>query len=111
MNKRGADLITVVIWLVVGVLVATFLIIGFTRGWSTFTSWFSPGNNVDTIVNQCQAACATGNNYGYCTAEKTLKAPDLPEGGKEKTGTCSFFATTQSYYDKYKVEKCPNLCQ
>jgi hypothetical protein len=105
MNKRGAELITVIIWLVIGVLVATFLIIGFTRGWGLFTAWFSPGNNVDTIINQCQVACATNSVYGYCTMERTLKAEDLPN--KQITDTCENLAKN---YPQYEIPSCPGLC-
>jgi len=59
-----------------------------------------------TLVNQCQAACTTGNIYGYCGLERTLIASDLQTGIK---GNCSFFSTTAAY-QKYGVAKCPGLC-
>ena len=111
LNKRGADLIIVIIWLVLGILVAVFLIWGFSTNWSMFSSLFG-GNNVNIIATQCQTACATSDTYGFCTLQRTLKATDIPETGlKEKTGTCEYFATTTNpnYKGIYNIADCPSL--
>lgn len=106
MNKRGQDLSTsTIILIILGIVVLVVLIIGFTIGWQKLAPWLS-SNNVDTIVNQCQASCATGDAYGFCSDNKTLKADDLPN--KQVTGNCSYFTTP--VYAKYNIAACPNLC-
>jgi len=109
LNKRGADVGTIVVFLIIAVLAGVVLIIGFTQGWSTFTAWLSPGNNVNTISAQCQTSCATTDAYGFCTMKRTLKSSDLPKGQIESN--CHDFATN-SIYDSYnfKIADCPSLC-
>jgi len=111
MNKRGQGLETgTIILIILGILVLVVLILGFTIGWTTILPWLSP-NNVNTIVTQCEASCSTGDMYGYCAMERTLKSPDLPGGKKEFKANCSYFSDpANSGYVKYGVKICPNLC-
>jgi len=120
LNKKGADLIIVIIWLVLGILVAAFLIWGFSTNWSMFSSLFA-GNNVNIITTQCQTACATSDVYSFCSMKRTLKAEDLPvQTGKEGkvrtvTNTCSYFALSPDSsqgldYAVYGISDCPGLC-
>lgn len=115
LNKRGADLIIVIIWLVLGILVAAFLIWGFSTNWSMFSSLFA-GNNVNIITTQCQTSCATSDVYSFCNMNRTLKANDLPndENGnkvREVTNTCHYFATSTSpSFSTYGISDCPGLC-
>jgi len=110
MNKRGQGLqISTIILIVLGLAVLVLLIVGFMTGWQKVLPWVS-SNNVDTIVNQCQAACATQDIYGFCTLSRTLKASDLSNDAdgkaqKEVTGTCSFFSGEEDYL-KYNIGKC-----
>lgn len=106
MNKRGADITTVIIFLVVGLVVGVILILGFSTNWQIFSSIFSSGNNVNTIVTQCQTSCATSDSYGFCTQNRTLKAPDLPDGQKELISNCHDFATN---YPIYGIVACPSI--
>jgi len=113
LNKRGQGLqVSTIILVVLGVAVLVLLAIGFIIGWQKILPWLST-NNVETIVSQCQAACATNSAYGFCTASKTLKAEDLPlvngQTVKEVSGTCKYFATTADF-SKYAVSDCPGLC-
>lgn len=119
MNKRGQGLETgTIILIILGILVLVVLILGFTIGWSTILPWLSP-NNVNTIVTQCEASCSTGDQYGFCAMDRTLKSPDLkdvqvgtppaPLNKKEYTSNCEYFANTASF-GKYGIKKCPGLC-
>jgi hypothetical protein len=110
MNKRGADITTVMIFLVVGLVVGVLLIWGFATNWSIFSTLFSPGDNVNIISTQCQTACASSDTYGFCNSQRTLKATDLPldadgKPQKQVTNTCHFFATDSDYL-KYGISEC-----
>ncbi len=108
LNKRGQGLqISTIILFVLGVAVLVVLILGFVIGWEKLFPWLTPGNNVENIVSQCQVACGTGNTYGYCTMERTLKAEDLNvEGKHEVKGSCNTFSTS---YSTYGISACPSI--
>jgi hypothetical protein len=115
-NKRGQGLSTqAIILIVLGIAVLVVLIIGFTIGWGNIAPWLS-GDNVDTIANQCQAACSTMGVYDFCTKPRELKASDLPfdeEGKAQKKvmDTCLFFSTYENKHgNTYGIEPCPGLC-
>ncbi len=113
-DRRGQDLSTsTIILIILGVVVLVILVIGFTIGWQKVLPFLS-SNNVDTIVNQCQASCTTGDVYGFCTLERKLSASDLPKDAngkdqKQVSNTCSFFSTDAGY-SKYSIAQCPGLC-
>ena len=104
LNKRGQGLsVNAIILIVLGVVVLAVLIFGFTVGFGKILPFISSGNNVDTIVNSCDTACATNSVYGFCTQERTLKAEDLPEDLKE---TCYKLSTDHT---KYGIDGCSAL--
>lgn len=113
-NSRGQELSTnTIILIILGVAVLVILVIGFSIGWTKVLPFLS-NNNVDTVVNQCAAACTTSDTYGYCTMMRTLNAEDLPNDASGKvqksvSNTCNFFSTDSNYL-KYNVGKCPGLC-
>jgi hypothetical protein len=112
LNKRGQGLSTeTIILIILGIAVLVILILGFTIGWQKVAPWLS-SSNVDTVVNQCQASCNTGDTYSYCSSQKTLKADDLPlvdgKTVKQVSGNCSYFANTADYA-KYNIVKCPSI--
>lgn len=108
-DKRGQGLSTsAIILIILGVVILAVLVIGFTVGWNTLFPFLERENNVDQVVQNCELACTTGATYDWCTRERNLKASDLPEGGKEKIGSCKFFATTEEY-SKYNIERCTAL--
>jgi hypothetical protein len=113
LNKRGADLIVVIIWLVLGILVAAFLIWGFSTNWNMFSSLFA-SNNVNIIKTQCETACASSDVYSFCTMKRTLRAEDLPLIDNKKVtsfaANCSYFAK-ESGYSTYGIADCPGLCK
>jgi len=110
LNKRGQGLsVNMIILIVLGLAVLVVMVLGFTLGWQKVLPFLGAGNNVETIVNQCQAACTTSSVYGFCTQSRTLKTDDLPNNQKEVAGNCTYFATTADYA-KYGISDCPNLC-
>jgi hypothetical protein len=108
MNKKGADITTVIIFLVVGLVIAVVLILGFSTNWQIFSSIFSSTNNVNAVLTQCQTSCASLDTYGFCTMLRTLKADDLPGGQKQVINTCKYFSSTQDYL-KYGISACSSV--
>jgi hypothetical protein len=103
LNKRGQGLSTnAIVLIVLGVVVLVILIIGFTIGWGNIAPWLS-SDNVDTIVNQCDAACSTTSKYDFCTKERTLRAEK-----EEIDTTCAIFSVVEMY-SKYGVSSCPSI--
>jgi hypothetical protein len=104
-NKKGQDIsITTIILVVLGIAVLVLLIFGFTKGWGNIAPWLS-GNNVDSIKTQCQASCALGSQYEFCSAKKTVNDGDSPKF----ESTCYELATSKTApkdYSKYKFETC-----
>ena len=104
-DSRGQGLqVSTIILLVLGFFLLVFLIYGFVVGWDKILPWINPGNNVDSIVSQCQVACATNSVYGYCMQNRTLKAEDLL--GKEVKDTCKNLANN---YATYGIATCPSV--
>ena len=104
MHKRGQGLsINALILIVLGIFILVTLIAGFTLGWSQLKSYLGfSGNNVDTVVSQCNNACELQQQYAFCTQERTLKLED----GLEVKGSCAFFATPGS---PYKIPECSQV--
>ena len=99
-NRKAQEMsVGTVVLLILGIVILVVLILGFSTGWSKLLPWLS-SNNVDAIKNACSVACATGSQYDYCTAERTIKAE-----GKKEAGTCEQFSNSN-----YGIAKCPGLC-
>lgn len=109
-NKRGQGMSTnTIILLILGVVILVVLILGFTMGWSKFAFWLS-SDNVQEIKTQCSIACSTGNDYGFCSKERTLKTDD----GDFPEVTCDILSAdveegAEDIYGKYGIEKCSTL--
>ena len=107
-NKRGQGMSTnAIILIILGIVVLIVLILGFTMGWGKLAPWLS-GNNVDTIVTACEAACLTNSIYDFCTFKRELKASDLPGDVKKVENTCEFFATEEGY-ELYGIQECTGI--
>lgn len=105
---KGQGLSTnAIILIILGVVVLVILILGFTIGWSKILPFF-PSNNVENIKTTCGTACSTANMYDFCSLPRTLKATDLPAGGKEFVGNCSFFSSDAAYL-KYGIGTCSSI--
>ena len=101
-NKRGQGLSTnAIILIVLGVFILAILILGFTVGWGKLAPWIST-NNVDTIANSCNVACATHSQYDFCIASRELKA----DGVELKAVTCNYLAKEQT---KYGIDSCGSV--
>lgn len=109
-NKRGAELSSLLPFLIAAVIVAVLVILAISGVFKGWLPWTQTTNNVQTIVTQCQAACATRTTYAFCSQNLTLKAEDLPSGVKSVENTCQFFSTDSNYYPKYGIAPCENLC-
>ncbi len=96
-----------IILIILGIIVLVVLVLGFTIGWNKILPFF-PSNNVENIKTTCNTACSTANTYDFCSLSRTLKASDLPKGGKEFVGNCSFFSTEAAYL-KYGIETCSSV--
>ncbi len=108
LNKRGQGLSTnAIILIILGVIVLVILALGFMIGWNKLLPFIS-SDNVETIKTSCVSACATGNTYGFCAQERTLKADGLPSGEKSEQGTCLKFATDELYAN-YGIEECSTI--
>lgn len=108
-NKKAQEMsTTTIILIILGVIVLVVLVVGFRVGWDKVLP-FLPSNNVQNVVTACGTACATGSQYDYCTASRTLKADGLTnsEGKtvKQITGDCENFSKLT-----YGIEACPSLC-
>ena len=105
-NKKAQEMsTTTIILIILGVIVLVVLVLGFRIGWDKVLP-FLPSNNVQNVVTACGTACATGSEYDYCTAPRTLKADGLAESYRK--GTCSKFATNGSYA-AYNIESCSSF--
>jgi len=106
-NKRGQELSTnAIIMIIIGIIVLVVLVLGFTIGWNKLLPFVFSSNNVENIKTACSLACSTANTYDFCSAPRTLKAEDLPDG--EKKGNCFFFATEPDY-SKYGIAPCSGI--
>ena len=92
-----------IIAMVLGIAVLVLLIFGFSTGWANLwdrVTAFGGNSNVDTIVQACALQCSTGNEYSFCTENKTLKTGE----GDPIKGSCNSFPGT------YGIANCPGLC-
>ena len=87
MGKRAQGLSTnAIILIVLGVIILVLLIAGFTLGWSNLLPFLGGGDNVDTIVSQCEVACSTGAVFDYCK-DRSVDFGDTDSRG-EITANC-----------------------
>jgi hypothetical protein len=102
MNNKKGDTNWVLIMLILGVIVLVVLAGGFVIGWNKLLPWLS-SNNVETVVTQCQVACSTNSQYGFCTQKRTVN-----DGNTEvaKDVTC---AKLVSDFPAVGVTACPQV--
>lgn len=101
MNKRG-DTNWVLIMLILGIIVLVVLAGGFIIGWNKFLPWLS-SNNIETVVTQCQVACATNSQYGFCSQKRTVN------DGSVNVATDVSCAKLISDYPTVGVSACPQV--
>jgi hypothetical protein len=111
-NRKGQGLSTnAIILIVLGIVVLVVLIAGFMLGWGQLKDKIASSNNVKAVVTSCSIACSTDDIYEFCSLKRSLKAEDLPSGGKEVMGTCNEFANGNKNpkYAMYGIQECPAL--
>jgi len=108
LNKRGQESpvgLGFIIGAAIVIIAAIFIVIGFTQGWGKILPWLSP-TNVDTVVTQCQVACTTNSQYGFCTQNRTVNDGTNPQF----SSTCYQLATNSAYISKgYGISACPQV--
>jgi len=103
MEKRAQNIsITTIILIIIGLVVLVLLILGFTMGWGRFKEWIVPSNNIQTIVDQCNIACSTGQKYNYCFEKKELKTKE------ETLDDVSCYSLAKKRPD-YGIKTCPAI--
>lgn len=104
-NTKGQGMSTnTIILLILGVVILVVMILGFTMGWQKLAPWLS-SSNVDDVVTSCNAACATGAKYDFCSATKTLKDDE-----KNKIETSCLVLSTADEFKKYGISECEIDC-
>lgn len=93
-----------IVLLVIAVLILVVLILGFTKGWSTFAPWLG-SNNVDKVGNSCSVACSTGATYEFCSVDR-----EVNDGENDKFEATCEQLSTDSRFSLYNIDPCPNLC-
>ncbi len=105
-SKKAQEMsTTTIILIILGVIVLVVLVLGFRIGWDKVLP-FLPSNNVQNVVTACGSACATGSQYDFCTAPRTLKADGLAEA--DRKGTCKTFSS-DAKYSAYDIEACSSI--
>ena len=114
-DKRGADLITVVIWLAIAVVIGVIVILNIGGGQSSVADWWNNlvgKENVNTISQGCQSACIANSKYDFCDKTRVLSYKN-PDGKIKKiTGSCFDFAIgTQQItgLPTFNIEDCSQL--
>ena len=84
-NKKGIEMINLIIALVVG-LVLLIILLSFTSTssgsfWNKISTYFSPAN-VDTMKEGCNYACSTQAQYDYCELNRDITY--LDDNGKKQ---------------------------
>jgi hypothetical protein len=103
-NKKAQGLpVSTIVLLVIGVVILVVLILGFTLGWNNLKSWVAPSNNVETIADQCNLACQLGQDYTFCSENKTLTTEDT-----EIVRTC-YNLSASNDTQVYGIEKCSSI--
>lgn len=111
-SKRGQGLSTnAIILIILGVIVLAILILGFTLGWNRFLP-FIKSNNVNNIQTACSLACSTGNQYDFCTTNRTVNDGTNPQfiaTCNQLSNPNSALYKQNSFIASYKIGTCPSI--
>ncbi len=111
--KRGQIQIEVIIAIILGTFVLTFVIYGFTNNWNIFNSkiclYGNCQSNVDAIENACELACLQKDQEEYCK-KMTLR---LGTNEPKKTGNCKelydFVSDPKNNIIGVTINPCPEI--
>ncbi|MFH1787235.1 MAG: hypothetical protein ABH811_00360 [archaeon] len=107
LNKRGQGLSTnAIVLIILGVVVLTVMIIGFTMGWDRLAPWLSSGDNLAQLNTECKTACATLSTADFCSKQKTVRITEAIGSINDKDKkTCDAL----SKVPETGVDKCPAI--
>jgi hypothetical protein len=103
-KKRGMAIMMIVL-IVLGIAVLTFLIFGFSTGWSNLwdrVTSFGGGVGVDTAKKGCELACGSNSVYEYCENVFEIEFEDE----EVVSGTCKDFEGDK----RVGLEVCGIVC-
>jgi len=108
-NKRGVSTILVLIIAAI-LLIVTGVVLLYAFGGSIKPlQQLIPGsgNNLQTIVSQCNIACATQTVYDWCSAQRTVTGVS----GGPFSGTCNDFSdiAKNPSYRIFGIDPCPTI--
>ena len=92
-----------IVLLILGIIVLVALVFGFATGWQSFKKVLSP-TNVDKIAEDCEVACGLGNQFSYCSEERTLR---IVSEDVEVKFSCFDFSESDDY--KQYIANCPSI--
>jgi len=112
MEKKASEVtIGTIIFIILGLIVLVILIYGFSTGWTNLwekiTGITGGEENVQTIVQSCEIACATQSMYDYCTKVRTIRFKES-EISYTITGTCNDLEEKKEM-DTNKIDAATNL--
>ncbi|MBT4166483.1 hypothetical protein HOE04_05575 [archaeon] len=89
MNKKGAEMtVGTIVIIILALVVLVVLVMGFTTGWGNLwqkmTGFGGGDDNVQTVIQSCQIACAEGSQYDFCDLKR-----NVVEGGEKSEQKCS----------------------
>jgi len=108
MEKRGQGLsMSTLILIIIGVVILVVLIFGVTSGFGGIRGWLAPSGNVDKVVSECRAACASNFEYGFCEEKRDV----VFEDEKEVSFTCFtlWYLFWELGFERCEDVRCDNL--
>jgi len=77
MNKKGAEMtIGTIVIIILAIIVLVVLVYGFTTGWQdmwdNIVSFGGGKVNVQTVIQSCEIACSTQQEYSYCKKVRSV---------------------------------------
>jgi len=110
MNKRGQELsTTAIILIVLGVIVLVVLVLGFTIGWGKLAPWLIQSDNLDMLNTQCTVACTSQNQAGFCVLQRDVKWGDYKDNTALSDLTEKAKVTCNQLAEKDLIDKCPAI--
>ena len=126
-NKRGdASSFNVILFLVIGVIVAGSLIWYFSSSFSSATAQIKISkNSVDTFIGNCAKSCTSETSFDFCKTDQPIIFYDAKENKQTKQfATCNAVAKGLSVDNGkpsdgaavktrwgVEVDECPGLCK
>ncbi len=109
-NLRGQGLSTnAIILIILGIIVLVVLVLGFTIGWGRLLPFVS-SNNIENLQTACSSACATSNDYDYCTLQREVKDGVNPPFPSTCYNLAEMTDEGETYFGRnYGIDRCSNV--